>query len=160
MWYVKVFHLDDIKYPYALTLMRIAIFWPLICWALDACHLGWLLVLTLLWVFLSSTEESVFAGSIVCGNKDGIYQEIFLLCTINWWLCPGSSALDRVWTSLHSLLAPYASLGRGILIARVCCWRVAPAILPGYSKEGTTQRVPEARIDDRTFLCYSVWAAW
>lgn len=99
------------------------------CWALDDSCLPLELIVRIdFTLFVLSTKKFLFSGSIVCGNKDGIYQEIFLLCTIKWWLCAGSSALDRIWTSLHSLLAPYSSLGVGILTTGVCNWCMATSI--------------------------------
>lgn len=99
------------------------------CWALDDSWLPLELIVRIdFTLFVLSTKKFLFSGSIVCGNKDGIYQEIFLLCTIKWWLCAGSSALDRIWTSLHSLLAPYSYLGVGTLTTGVCSWCMATSI--------------------------------
>lgn len=90
--------------------------------------------------------RSVYAGPIICGNKDGINQEIFLICSINWWLCPSSYALDWLWASLHTLLASFPSLGFGVLIARTYNRCVAAAVLSWDPKEGTAQRFPEKGI--------------
>lgn len=87
------------------------------------------------------------AGSFICGNQDGINKEIFILCSINRWLCQSWCAMDRLRTSMHAILATYPSLGRCMLIAWICCWCLATVVLLGYSKEGTTQRVHEEGID-------------
>jgi len=97
-------------------------------------------------LFVISDWDFPDADSIICGNQDGINQEIFILCSINRWLCQSRCEMDRLWASLHTILAAYSSLGRGVLIAWVCRRCLAPVVLLGYSKEGTAQGFHEEGI--------------
>lgn len=49
-------------------------------------------------MFFVMSDEDFFrdAGSIICGNEDGIDQEIFILCSINRWLCESRFEMDRL----------------------------------------------------------------
>lgn len=133
--YIKSIQLerDEKKYLLSAIVCSSSIFRQLICFRNKS-------------FVLCSLINSLDAGSSVRGNKDGINQEFFLLCSIDRWICPGSYALDRLRASLHALLAPYAPLGFGQLIATVCCWCMAPEVLPGCTKERTTQGVQKEGI--------------
>ena len=103
---------------------------------------------------LCSLINPLDAGSAICGNKDGINQEVLLPCSINRWICPSSIASHRLRASLHTLLATHPPLGFGLLLAGVCCWCMAAEVLPWYSKEGTTQGLKEEGISQHLALSF------
>lgn len=104
--------------------------------------------------WLLFTDQPLDAGSAICGNKDGINQEVLLPCSINRWICPSSFASHRLRASLHTLLATHPPLGFGLLLARVCCRCMAAEVLPWNSKEGTTQGLKEEGISQRLALTF------
>lgn len=85
-------------------------------------------------------------GSSVRGHEDGIDQEVFLLRAICWGLCPCCHEVDRLWTTLHPLLAPHSPLGPRKLIAGVNYWFMAAQVLPQHSEAWSAQRFQKAGI--------------
>lgn len=96
----------------------------------------------------SSLSTLPSAGPTLRGHKNGIDKAIFLLRPISRGLCSGSYALDRVWASLYSLLAPHPPVGPRMLPAWVGHWFLEAQVLPQCSEERAAQGFTEEGIDD------------
>lgn len=95
--------------------------------------------------YVWSSFGRAHAGSFVRGNKDGIHSEIFLLCAISGRLRQSCTAVDRLRTKMHSLLAAFCYLVCSLRAAGVGDRQLASGFLPQHPEERTAQGLHEER---------------